>query len=67
MSTKKPNKALNPTLEMTPIGALQAAFFVSSLRCAEASKPVSLPIPSQQYPTHLELPEAFTTLPLLQR
>ena len=40
--TKNPNRELNPTLETTPIGALQLAFFVSSERCAEASKPVKV-------------------------
>ena len=42
MITKKPNSELNPTLEMTPIGALQLAFRVSSLKCTLASKPVSV-------------------------
>lgn len=40
--TRSPKIALNPTEEITPIGADQDAFRVSSDRCAEASKPVSL-------------------------
>lgn len=38
--TKKPKRAEKPTEVITPIGALQDAFRVSSDRCAEASKPV---------------------------
>jgi hypothetical protein len=41
-STKKPNSALKPTELTTPMGALQEAFRVSSERCADASKPVSV-------------------------
>lgn len=40
--TNRPNIALKPTLDMTPIGALQSACRVSSERWAEASKPVSV-------------------------
>jgi len=41
-TTKKPKMEENPTELMTPIGALQDAFRVSSERWAEASKPVSV-------------------------
>jgi hypothetical protein len=40
--TKNPNKAEKPTDEMTPRGALQEAFRVSSDKCADASNPVSV-------------------------
>ena len=40
--TKKPKREEKPTEEMTPIGADQEALRVSSERCAEASKPVSV-------------------------
>jgi hypothetical protein len=40
--TKNPNKAEKPTELMTPIGADQDAFLVSSDRCADASKPVNV-------------------------
>lgn len=39
MRTKKPNRALKPTLDTTPMGALHDAFFVSSLKWADASNP----------------------------
>jgi len=38
--TKNPKMELNPTEVMTPIGADQDAFRVSSERWADASKPV---------------------------
>ena len=41
-STKSPNRDEKPTDEMTPIGALQLAFLVSSDKCAEASNPVNV-------------------------
>jgi len=40
--TKKPKRAEKPTEEITPRGADHDAFRVSSERCAEASKPVSV-------------------------
>ena len=40
MRRKKPKRAETPTEMRTPSGAFQAALLVSSLRCAEASKPV---------------------------
>ena len=40
--TKRPKRAEKPTEEMTPIGADQEAFLVSSERWAEASKPVKV-------------------------
>lgn len=40
--TKSPKREEKPTDEITPIGALQLAFLVSSDKCAEASNPVNV-------------------------